>query len=136
MIAICHFILATLHSYCVWPFMLFFLLSCYVTGLRRPREVLVVIKKRKVKPDPPYLSPLLFSVSLSDSFITSSYSPSVVFSSARIPIQWCPHDVQRSRKSFRKPRCLPIWRQLLRLLFLLSTSTLYALPGTNHALIS
>ena len=127
------------------PWLHFFLLFLFVVSLhlhhtlwRTSRGIIpasVVSKWHRKLKDPPYLSPLLFSVNYYDSFISS---PShLVLSAIRIPVQWCPPTVQRSRKSF----CLSRWRYknpnrfLFGLLLFYQTSSVVSLPGTNYALI-
>ena len=92
--------------YCPW--LHFFLLFLFVVSLhlhrtlwRTSREIIpasVVSKRHRKLKHSTYLSPLLFSVNYYDAFISSSSH--LVLSAIRIPVQWCPPTVQRSRKSF------------------------------------
>ena len=97
---------------CTFPWLHFFLLFLFVASLhlhrtlwKTSREIIPAsvfyMRHRKLK-DPPYLSPLLFSVNYYDAFILS---PShLVLSAICIPVQWCPLTVQRSCKAFRLSR--------------------------------
>ena len=127
------------------PWLHFFLLFLFVVSLhlhrtlwRTSREIIpasVVSKRHWKLKDPPYLSPLLLSVNYYDALILS---PShLVLSAIRIPVQWCPPTVQRSRKAFRLScrRYKTPNRFLFGLLLFYQASSVVSLHGTNYALI-
>ena len=127
------------------PWLHFFLLFLFVVSLhihrtlwRTLREIIpvsVVSKQHRKLKDPPYLSPLLFSVNYYYAFILL---PShLVLSAIRIPVQCCPPTVQQSCKAL----CLPCrryktpYRFLFGLLLFYQASYVVSLPGTNYALV-
>ena len=63
----------------------------------------------------------------------------MVFSSIRIPLHWCQPSFQQLSKRHRRARIISnrrLFWVLLSCLSLRQSSFVYALPGTNHALIS
>jgi hypothetical protein len=132
--------------YCPWPlFVLLFLLYTYFLS---PARILKLLspspKPREIPPapDPFYIPPGLVSVHVSDAVLDSS---SMTLSAIRIPIRWCQPDFQHSHKNQqrthprrRASRSFFSWYKWLFLSVLASNAVqnTYALPGTNHALVS
>jgi hypothetical protein len=87
-------------------------------------------------PDPRHFR--LFSVSIYDSIIISSFSKDVSLSSIRIPIRLCHPEVQKAHKIHRSQSRPPKRSRILTIFGLLMTSLntqqVYSLPGTKHVL--
>ncbi len=84
--------------------------------------------------------PTLFSVHLEDATLASSTG---YLSSVHIPPHWCPPELQHSVKDAKRVRPRPknrsrTTRWMLPFGFFLfcKTTSVYAIPGTSHALIS
>jgi hypothetical protein len=97
---------------------------------------------RRIQRDPPnyiFVPHALFSVSIFDAVV---YPSSMVLSAIRIPIQWNRPQIQHTLKDrkrvriHRRPLSLKrlLWLPLLLFSFA-SVPRVYAIPGTNHALI-
>jgi hypothetical protein len=93
--------------------------------------------------DPPnyiFVPPALFSVSIFDAVVNPS---SMVLSAIRIPIQWNRPQIQHTLKDRKRVRILRRPLTLNRLLWLplllfsfAYVPRIYAIPGTNHALVT
>jgi hypothetical protein len=112
-----------------WPiFIWFYLLFLYFFRFLR-----WVIVTPQPQPDLPYVSAWLFSVHPMDAILSSS---SMVLSAIRIPIQWCSPPYQRAHKTARLFRpCRPSLFKLLFSFLFIAPTTVYSLPGTQHALV-
>jgi hypothetical protein len=87
-----------------------------------------------------FVPPALFSVSIFDAVVDPS---SMVLSAIRIPIQWNRPQIQHTLKDCKRVQILRRPLSLNRLLWLplllfsfASAPRVYAIPGTNHALVT
>ena len=144
--------------YCAWPcslydfpflyiFLPLLLLLPYVwknprkKPQKHPQRLKNRSKPREVPPYTPplFVTPLLFYVSLLDSFLSSKAS-FMFLSSVSIPLHRCPPTIQRSHAQFIKSRrishcCLSFCCLLSGLYLFLPSNTVYALPGSKHVLV-
>ena len=91
-------------------------------------------QKRNLTKNPSHTPKTLFSVSHYDAILETS---SMVLSAVRVPIQWCQPELQRTYKNHRRAKYIAPFRCfLLSALFFGHAKTVYAVPGTNHVMIS